>query len=57
MTRGIYLKRYWGSFSPFEVQAGQTAPWFGMPGGGVQYQLPSTVNQLINDGYLLRVNH
>ena len=21
---------------PFEVQAGQVAPWFGMPGGGVQ---------------------
>ena len=41
---------------PFEVQAGQAAPWFGMPGQGVQYQLPSTVNQLISDGYLLRVN-
>jgi hypothetical protein len=41
---------------PFEVQAGQAAPWFGMPGLGVQYQLPSTVNELINGGFLLRVN-
>jgi hypothetical protein len=44
---------------PFEVQAGEIAPWFGMPGRGVQYQLSTPVSQLIKDGYLrpvLRVN-
>jgi len=44
---------------PFEVQAAEIAPWFGMPGRGMQYQLPMPVNQLINEGYLrpvLRVN-
>jgi hypothetical protein len=35
------------------VASGISAPWFGQPGGGVQHQLPNTVQQLIESGYLL----
>ncbi|WP_124949928.1 glycohydrolase toxin TNT-related protein [Sulfuriferula thiophila] len=37
---------------PIEVQAGTAAPWFGQPGGGVQYELPNTIQQLLDSGQL-----
>lgn len=39
---------------PVAVEAGPTAPWFGQPGYGMQYQLTSgaTVGSLLNDGSL-----
>jgi RHS repeat-associated protein len=40
---------------PFDVQSGTTAPWFGQPGTGTQYQLPTNVRQLIQSGQLKRV--
>ena len=33
---------------PIEVQAGKIAPWFNQPGGGIQYMLPDTVDELLN---------
>jgi hypothetical protein len=51
---------------PFRVDAGPIAPWFAQPGGGLQYQLdssllpgaptPLNVMWLVNNGYLARVN-
>ncbi|MGQ0463912.1 MAG: TNT domain-containing protein [Sporichthyaceae bacterium] len=38
-----------------DVQGGITAPWFGQPGGGVQYDLPSTVGDLVSRGLLKRI--
>ncbi len=38
---------------PFEVDAGAVAPWFGQPGGGIQYRLgTNTVQDLIDSGHL-----
>jgi hypothetical protein len=37
---------------PIDVQAGPIAPAFGMPGGGMQYKLPSPVQSLIDSGHL-----
>jgi hypothetical protein len=34
------------------VQEGEVIPWFGQPGGGMQYELPMSVNDLIKKGYL-----
>ena len=34
------------------VFEGETAPWFGQPGGGTQYYLPDFIPNLIRDGYL-----
>jgi filamentous hemagglutinin len=35
-----------------EVQSGQTAPWFGKPGLGTQYQLPMSIDELLLKGYI-----
>lgn len=37
---------------PIDVNAGQIAPAFGMPGKGMQFQLPSSVQSLIDSGHL-----
>jgi hypothetical protein len=37
---------------PIQVDAGEIAPAFGMPGGGMQYKLPSSVQSLIDSGHL-----
>jgi len=42
--------------TPIEVEAGYVAPWFGEAGGGVQYRLPSSVADLIEQGVLVRVS-
>ena len=39
---------------PIIVTAGQAAPWFGQYGGGTQYLLPQTIQELINSGILSR---
>jgi hypothetical protein len=41
---------------PLEVAAGATAPAFGMPGLGIQYELPDSVRNLLSGGYLREVN-
>jgi len=37
---------------PIDVQAGPIAPAFGMPGGGIQFKLPSSVQSFIDSGHL-----
>lgn len=37
---------------PIDVDAGVSAPWFNQPGGGIQFDLPQTVHQLIESGHL-----
>jgi hypothetical protein len=38
--------------TPFEVQAGTVAPAFGQLGLGLQYELPDSVANLIEGGFL-----
>lgn len=40
---------------PIEVDAGSAMPWFNQPGGGVQFELPGTVRELIDSGNLREV--
>jgi RHS repeat-associated protein len=40
---------------PLEVRAGTVASWFGYGGGGIQYELPQSVADLIEQGFLKRV--
>jgi hypothetical protein len=40
---------------PIEVQAGPAAPWFGRPGGELQFELPNSVQSLIESGHLRAV--
>lgn len=35
-----------------EVLAGKVAPWFGQPGGGIQYILETPLDQLIKEGVI-----
>ena len=37
------------------VEAGRSAPAFGEQGGGIQYHLPTNVQELIENGYLEEV--
>jgi hypothetical protein len=39
---------------PFSVQSGAIAPWFGQPGGGIQYYTNTPILQLMNQGYLIK---
>jgi hypothetical protein len=41
-----------GLVDPIEVRAGTVAPWFGQLGLGAQYELPDSVGNLIENGYL-----
>lgn len=42
---------------PFTVQAGIAAPWFGQPGGGLQYRSPTmNADQLIRGGFVQPLN-
>ncbi|MCZ4223981.1 TNT domain-containing protein [Pedobacter rhodius] len=34
------------------VKKGDIMPWFGEKGGGVQYELPANINDLIKEGYI-----
>jgi len=37
------------------VEKGITSPWFDEPGGGLQYMMPESVETLIQEGYLERI--
>lgn len=40
---------------PIEVKSGVVAPWFNQQGGEIQYQLPKTVDELLDDGIIRRI--
>lgn len=42
--------------SPVDVQAGEIAPWFGQPGGGVQYMFHSSFTELLEQGAIRKVS-
>ncbi|KAL8283482.1 hypothetical protein RQP46_005585 [Phenoliferia psychrophenolica] len=54
--------RYPYNYRVYEVQkaivvlAGPIAPWFGQPGGGVQYMTYSNISRLLRGGYLRQLN-
>jgi hypothetical protein len=58
LTPGAASRRYgvYEVVRPLEVNAGQTAPWFGQVGLGTQYELPSSVADLVEAGLLKRVH-
>lgn len=39
-----------------QVNAGTAAPWFGKPGGGIQYQLPMNIDKLMKEGFIKPTN-
>ncbi len=41
--------------APIEVKGGKIAPWFDEVGGGIQYVLPDTVENLLEAGILRRI--
>lgn len=40
---------------PIDVKSGSIASWFDEPGGGIQYLLPDTVDELLDAGILRRI--
>jgi len=34
------------------VKSGKIAPWFDQPGGGTQYQMPMSIEQLLKENYI-----
>jgi hypothetical protein len=42
--------------TPICVSAGPIGPWFGQPGQGVQYKTPVSVEMLVAQGVLERVD-
>jgi hypothetical protein len=41
---------------PFDgAKVGQAAPWFGQPGLGTQFELPKTIGELIELGWIREV--
>lgn len=41
---------------PIDVSAGETAGWFGQPGGGMQFELQHSVKELLGSGHLEEVH-
>jgi RHS repeat-associated protein len=40
---------------PLPARNGATAPWFGQPGGGTQYEFAQSIETLVQQGYLKRI--
>ena len=40
---------------PDGIVAGRIAPWFGQPGGGLQYHFPKGIRWYVNNGYIVEV--
>jgi len=41
---------------PLDAQGGKAAPWFGQPGGGTQFELGQSIQDLIDGGFIRKVN-
>ena len=39
---------------PISVESGPAIPWFGKPGMGIQHEASSSMDNLVNNGYLRR---
>jgi Tuberculosis necrotizing toxin len=40
---------------PLPAQGGPVAPWFGQPGGGIQYEFAQSIQSLMKQGFLRRL--
>lgn len=40
---------------PIDALGGEIAPWFNQPGGGLQFKLGKTIQELLDGGYIRRV--
>lgn len=40
---------------PVEGLGGKIAPWFNQPGGGIQYKLSNTIQELLDGGFIREV--
>ena len=40
---------------PIKVKSGSVAPWFDEIGGGIQYLMPDTIDELLDAGILRRI--
>jgi RHS repeat-associated protein len=51
-----YAKRNFNSYEVVKpirgVRSGPIAPWFGQPGGGIQHELPHSIDYYLNKGYI-----
>lgn len=41
---------------PFDVQSGYIEPWFDQPGGGIQYKMNMSIEELLKAGKIRRIN-
>ena len=57
LAPGTDLKPYsvFEVIKPMKVKAGEIAPWFNEPGGGIQYLLPDIIDELLDAGIIRRV--
>lgn len=58
LAPGTELKPYseFEVLKTIDVKAGKIAPWFNQRGGGIQYVMPDTIDELIDAVYLRRIN-
>jgi hypothetical protein len=59
VRRGVNGSIYYKflTLRPIDVENGTIAPWYGQPGGGIQYVLPVGTADLVNDGWLHEEAH
>lgn len=57
LAPGTDLKPYsiFEVIEPIKVKEGQIAPWFDETGGGMQYMLPNTIDELLEAGIIGRL--
>lgn len=57
VRRGVNGSIYYRflTLGPIDVENGTIAPWYGQPGGGIQYVLPDLTGVLVGDGSLREV--
>ena len=55
---GTFRKPYnvYETLKPFDSLKGQTAPWFGQIGLGTQYKFSGSIQDLLDQGYIRKVN-
>lgn len=59
LTPGTRIDRYGSVFEvvkPIDVKAGKIASWFDEIGGGTQYLMPDTIDELLDAGIIRRIN-
>ena len=57
LAPGTEIKPYnvYEVVKPVDGLGGKIAPWFDQPGGGIQYKLNQTIQELLNAGFIRKV--